>query len=149
MSCNYRTFDFLRIMHLVKTWYCQSLFIRLCPMGNWRSKALWKRFCCRLSFAPSYFIHPQKIHFLILISPLLLHQVTGILTSLCAIYKLGHRATLLSTVDTVWPCLFLTETNKNFANNTLVRKLLVKLSQRFGMCYLRPKVAAWRYQRGK
>ncbi|RHZ45413.1 hypothetical protein Glove_680g46 [Diversispora epigaea] len=74
--------------------------------------------------------------------------ITGILTSLCAIYKLGQRQTLLPTLEIAWPCLSLLEDNKIFANNTLVRKMLVKLAQRFGLCYLKPKVAAWRYKRG-
>ncbi|CAG8433293.1 13041_t:CDS:10 [Ambispora gerdemannii] len=74
--------------------------------------------------------------------------VIGILDSLCAIYKLGQRSTLLPTVSIAWPCLSLIESNKNFANNMLVRKLLVKLAQRFGLCFLRPKVASWRYKRG-
>ncbi|KAJ3277479.1 hypothetical protein HK104_003260, partial [Borealophlyctis nickersoniae] len=33
-------------------------------------------------------------------------------------------------------------------NNALLRKLLVKLTQRLGLCYMKPRVAAWRYQRG-
>ncbi|CAG8461477.1 14387_t:CDS:10 [Funneliformis mosseae] len=74
--------------------------------------------------------------------------ITGILTSLCAIYKLGQRQTLLPTLEQAWPCLFLLEENETFSNNALVRKMLVKLAQRFGMCYLKPKVASWRYQRG-
>ncbi|PKK78732.1 ARM repeat-containing protein [Rhizophagus irregularis] len=74
--------------------------------------------------------------------------ITGIFTSLCAIYKLGQRQTLLPTLETAWPCLFILEENKTFANNTLVRKMSVKLAQRFGLCYLKPKVASWRYQRG-
>ncbi|CAG8496822.1 13874_t:CDS:10, partial [Acaulospora colombiana] len=74
--------------------------------------------------------------------------ITGILTSLCAIYKLGQRQTLLPTLDIAWSCLFLLEDDGTFSKNTLVRKMLVKLAQRFGLCYLRPKVASWRYKRG-
>ncbi|CAG8507035.1 2498_t:CDS:10, partial [Acaulospora morrowiae] len=74
--------------------------------------------------------------------------ITGILTSLCAIYKLGQRQTLLPTLDIAWNCLFSFEGDQIFSNNTLVRKMLVKLAQRFGLCYLRPKVASWRYKRG-
>lgn len=37
---------------------------------------------------------------------------------------------------------------EQYANNALVRKLKTKLTQRVGLCYLKPKVAAWRYQRG-
>lgn len=35
-----------------------------------------------------------------------------------------------------------------YANNALVRKLKTKLTQRVGLCYLKPKIASWRYQRG-
>lgn len=35
-----------------------------------------------------------------------------------------------------------------YANNAVVRKLQTKLTQRVGLCYLKPKVASWRYQRG-
>ncbi|CAG8506383.1 18612_t:CDS:10 [Dentiscutata erythropus] len=74
--------------------------------------------------------------------------IIGVLTSLCAIYKLGQRQTLLPTLESVWSCLNLLEGNKLFANNTLYRKMFVKLAQRIGLCYLKPKVASWRYQRG-
>ncbi|CAG8754985.1 3398_t:CDS:10 [Cetraspora pellucida] len=74
--------------------------------------------------------------------------ITGIITSLCAIYKLGQRQTLLPTLESVLPCLNLLEGNQSFVNNTLIRKLLVKLAQRIGLCYLKPKVASWRYHRG-
>ncbi|CAG8736301.1 24921_t:CDS:10 [Gigaspora margarita] len=74
--------------------------------------------------------------------------IIGILTSLCAIYKLGQRQTLLPTLESVWPCLNLLEGNQLFANNALFRKMFVKLAQRIGLCYLKPKVASWRYQRG-
>ncbi|KAG1226647.1 hypothetical protein G6F35_002844 [Rhizopus arrhizus] len=35
-----------------------------------------------------------------------------------------------------------------YANNSLIRKLRTKLTQRVGLAYLKPKVAKWRYQRG-
>lgn len=35
-----------------------------------------------------------------------------------------------------------------YANNAVVRKLRTKLTQRVGLCYLKPKIASWRYQRG-
>jgi hypothetical protein len=36
----------------------------------------------------------------------------------------------------------------NKPNQTLTRKLLIKLIQRIGLTYLPPRVATWRYQRG-
>ena len=35
-----------------------------------------------------------------------------------------------------------------YENNALIRKLRTKLTQRIGLCYLKPKIAPWRYQRG-
>ncbi|CAJ0762706.1 18083_t:CDS:10, partial [Entrophospora sp. SA101] len=69
--------------------------------------------------------------------------ITGIFTSLCAIYKLGQRQSLLPTLETAWQCLFILEENQMFTNNALVRKMLVKLAQGFGLCYLKPKIASW------
>ena len=42
----------------------------------------------------------------------------------------------------------MTELSFRDTNNTLLRKLYTKLTQRLGMIFLRPKIAAWRYQRG-
>lgn len=37
---------------------------------------------------------------------------------------------------------------EKYDNNALIRKLRIKLTQRVGLCYLKPKIAPWRYQRG-
>ncbi|KAI8636410.1 tubulin folding cofactor D C terminal-domain-containing protein [Parasitella parasitica] len=75
-------------------------------------------------------------------------ETTGILQSLCITYQLAPRKVLLPTLDdTVTPLITLPFFDE-YANNTLVRKLRTKLTQRVGLCYLKPKVAAWRYQRG-
>ncbi|KAI9142406.1 armadillo-type protein [Paraphysoderma sedebokerense] len=73
---------------------------------------------------------------------------TGILTTLCTIYEYGQRSFLLKMIERTLPCLQLLQ-DKSTANNALLRKLLVKLGQRLGMVYLKPKVASWRYQRGQ
>lgn len=36
----------------------------------------------------------------------------------------------------------------NYSSNSLIRKLRIKLTQRVGLCFLKPKIAPWRYQRG-
>ncbi|KAI7861698.1 tubulin folding cofactor D C terminal-domain-containing protein [Spinellus fusiger] len=75
-------------------------------------------------------------------------ETSGILMSLCATYQLSPREVLLPTLDDyITPLLTMPFFNK-FADNTLVRKLRTKLTQRVGLCYLRPKIASWRYQRG-
>ncbi|GAN10993.1 tubulin-specific chaperone D-like [Mucor ambiguus] len=75
-------------------------------------------------------------------------ETTGILQSLCITYQLAPRKVLLPTLDvSIIPLLTLPFFDQ-YANNALVRKLKTKLTQRVGLCYLKPKVAAWRYQRG-
>ncbi|OBZ90614.1 Tubulin-specific chaperone D [Choanephora cucurbitarum] len=75
-------------------------------------------------------------------------ETTGILQSLCITYQLSPRSVLLPTLDdTIMPLLSMRFFD-DYANNSLIRKLRTKLTQRVGLCYLRPKVASWRYKRG-
>lgn len=67
---------------------------------------------------------------------------------MCITYQLAPRKVLLPTLDdTIIPLITMPFFDQ-YANNALVRKLKTKLTQRVGLCYLKPKVAAWRYQRG-
>ncbi|CAO0797055.1 unnamed protein product [Mucor circinelloides] len=75
-------------------------------------------------------------------------ETTGILQSLCITYQLAPRKILLPTLDDSIIPLLTMPFFEQYANNALVRKLKTKLTQRVGLCYLKPKVAAWRYQRG-
>ncbi|CAB4042799.1 partial, partial [Paramuricea clavata] len=72
--------------------------------------------------------------------------MTGILSTLALLFKHGKRADLITharTVrETVESCDILT------VNNSLLRKLYVKLIQRLGLTFLKPRLAAWRYKRG-
>ncbi|KAJ3002241.1 hypothetical protein HKX48_002419, partial [Thoreauomyces humboldtii] len=71
----------------------------------------------------------------------------GVLLALCTIYKGGRRGLLLPTLDSVLPCCSLID--EPFAqSNALLRKLLIKLTQRAGLIYLKPRAAKWRYDRG-
>ncbi|TPX62107.1 hypothetical protein PhCBS80983_g00682 [Powellomyces hirtus] len=71
----------------------------------------------------------------------------GMLLALCTIYKGGRRELLLPTLDHVLPCCNLVE--EPFAqNNALLRKLLIKLTQRAGLTFMKPRAAKWRYDRG-
>ncbi|KAH8549512.1 armadillo-type protein [Umbelopsis sp. PMI_123] len=75
-------------------------------------------------------------------------KVTGFLSSLCAIFQYAARDILLPALDDVaFPILSLPFIN-NFSGNSVIRKLYIKLSERISLCYLRPRVARWRYQRG-
>lgn len=70
----------------------------------------------------------------------------GILQALAQLFKHGKRedcipyaATVLNALDNCKLC---------DSNQTVLRKLGVKLVQRLGLTFLKPKVANWRYQRG-
>ena len=76
-------------------------------------------------------------------------RVTGILQTLVEIFKVGHRDDLLSRIDKVFEHVLQAEiTNKFMARSTIIRKSKVKLAQRIGCIFLKPKVASWRYKRG-
>lgn len=71
--------------------------------------------------------------------------VNAALSSLCHIYKFGLRDRLLSTLDdTVLLCEFYNHPKAQ--SNSLLRKMAIKLAQRVAQCYLKQKVAKWRYQ---
>ncbi|KAF9096373.1 hypothetical protein BGX29_008588 [Mortierella sp. GBA35] len=72
----------------------------------------------------------------------------GIMGTLCWIFKLGQREVLLPIADELEELLVGVETKESLMSNSAVKKYIVKLSQRVGLCLLKPRVAAWRYQRG-
>lgn len=74
-------------------------------------------------------------------------QLRGILHALCMIYKYGQRSLLLPTLSKSHDS-FLLMTKPQIISNSLLRKLLTKLSQRIALCYMKPRMAKWRYQRG-
>jgi hypothetical protein len=68
---------------------------------------------------------------------------------LVEVFKIGHREDLLSRINIVFADIVQSEVkNKFMAKNSIIRKSKVKLAQRIGCIFLKPKVAAWRYQRG-
>eukprot|EP00833_Pecoramyces_ruminatium_P018099 jgi/Orpsp1_1/1192131/evm.model.d7180000090794.1 len=71
----------------------------------------------------------------------------GILISLCTIYKQGLRDYILPLANDTLPVIHLFDDDR-FNNNSLLKKLLIKLAQRIGLCFLKPKIAKWRYKRG-
>ena len=70
----------------------------------------------------------------------------GCLSALALVFKQGKRADLLELCSAVLERL--QSTNIMELNNLVLRKLAVKLTQRVGMTLLKPRLAAWRYQRG-
>ncbi|XP_058417961.1 tubulin-specific chaperone D isoform X5 [Diceros bicornis minor] len=70
----------------------------------------------------------------------------GTLQALAQIFKHGKREDCLPYAATVLACL--DGCRLPDSNQTLLRKLGVKLVQRLGLTFLKPKVAKWRYQRG-
>jgi hypothetical protein len=74
-------------------------------------------------------------------------SLTGVLLALAYVFKLGKRAELLPHAA---PLLGHIETNQlSQCPNTLLRKLAAKLVHRLGLTFLPPRLAPWRYQRGK
>ncbi|XP_028674483.2 tubulin-specific chaperone D [Erpetoichthys calabaricus] len=70
----------------------------------------------------------------------------GMLQSLAQLFKHGKRDDMLHYAPTVLKCL--DNSNLSESNQTILRKLGVKLMQRLGLTFLKPKIAKWRYQRG-
>ncbi|XP_053232090.1 tubulin-specific chaperone D isoform X1 [Podarcis raffonei] len=70
----------------------------------------------------------------------------GMLQALAQLFKHGKREDCLPYASTVLDCLDNCKLSES--NQTLLRKLGVKLVQRLGLTFLKPKVAKWRYQRG-
>ncbi|XP_036125871.1 tubulin-specific chaperone D isoform X1 [Molossus molossus] len=70
----------------------------------------------------------------------------GMLQALAQIFKHGKREDCLPYAATVLKCL--DSCRIPDSNHTLLRKLRVKLVQRLGLTFLKPRVAKWRYQRG-
>jgi hypothetical protein len=73
-------------------------------------------------------------------------RLIGVLHCLGQIFKHGHRNRLsMYATEVLTPCLSAFVK----ADNTLIRKLLSKLFQRIAMTFLPPRIASWRYTRGK
>uniref|UniRef100_A0A7N4V772 Tubulin-specific chaperone D n=1 Tax=Sarcophilus harrisii TaxID=9305 RepID=A0A7N4V772_SARHA len=70
----------------------------------------------------------------------------GMLQALAQVFKHGTRESCLSYASTVLECL--DNCRLSESNHTLLRKLGVKLVQRLGLTFLKPRLAKWRYQRG-
>ncbi|XP_022608201.1 tubulin-specific chaperone D isoform X3 [Seriola dumerili] len=70
----------------------------------------------------------------------------GALQSLAKLFKHGKRDDLLQYAPTILQCL--EQKHLSESSQAMLRKLGVKLIQRLGLTFLKPRLAAWRYQRG-
>ncbi|KAF0032783.1 hypothetical protein F2P81_015073 [Scophthalmus maximus] len=70
----------------------------------------------------------------------------GTLQSLATIFKHGKRGDLLQYAPKILQCL--EQKHLSESSQAMLRKLGVKLIQRLGLTFLKPRLAAWRYQRG-
>jgi len=76
-------------------------------------------------------------------------RVAGIFQTLVEIFKIGHREDFLPRIDLVFEQFLNVEIKNPFMlKSTIIRKSKVKLAQRIGCIFLKPKVAKWRYKRG-
>ncbi|PKU33648.1 tubulin-specific chaperone hypothetical protein [Limosa lapponica baueri] len=72
--------------------------------------------------------------------------MNGMLQALAQLFKHGKREDCLPYAATVLECLDNCKLSES--NQMVLRKLGMKLVQRLGMTFVKPKVAKWRYQRG-
>ena len=68
--------------------------------------------------------------------------LTGLLTTLAQLFKHGKREDLLQYTPRVLEKL--ESLNLTDSNNTLLRKMGVKVTQRLGLTFLKYRIAAWR-----
>ncbi|XP_035036046.2 tubulin-specific chaperone D isoform X2 [Hippoglossus stenolepis] len=72
--------------------------------------------------------------------------LNGVLQSLAKLFKHGKRDDLLQYAPTILRCL--EQRHLSESSQAILRKPGVKLIQRLGLTFLKPRLAAWRYQRG-
>ncbi|XP_077590040.1 tubulin-specific chaperone D isoform X2 [Stigmatopora nigra] len=75
-----------------------------------------------------------------------IRMLDGALQSLAMLFQHGKREDLLQHTSRVLRCL--EEKHLSESSEATLRKLNVKLIQRLGLTYLKPRLAPWRYQRG-
>nr|XP_010919466.1 tubulin-folding cofactor D isoform X3 [Elaeis guineensis] len=75
-------------------------------------------------------------------------RLLGVVEALASIFKVGSRKILLNVVSTTWNDSSLLMKSTTATRSSLLRKFLVKLSQRVGLTCLPHRSPTWRY-RGK
>ncbi|KAI5401634.1 tubulin-folding cofactor D isoform X1 [Lathyrus oleraceus] len=72
-------------------------------------------------------------------------EVLGTIEALAAIFKAGSRNLLLDVIPVVWNDTSLLYKSSIAAGNPLLRKNLIKLTQRIGLASLPHRLPSWRY----
>eukprot|EP00536_Pseudo-nitzschia_multiseries_P008637 jgi/Psemu1/257408/estExt_Genewise1Plus.C_2220030 len=75
----------------------------------------------------------------------------GVLQTLVSMIKMStsHRDKVLESTKPYWSLIEKISSAKNRPSNVVLRKYLVKWWTRLGVLYLPPRIASWRYQRGR
>ncbi|KAJ6832004.1 tubulin-folding cofactor D [Iris pallida] len=73
-------------------------------------------------------------------------KLLGVVEALASIFKIGSRNILLSVVSTIWSDISLLMKSTTAVRSPLLRKYLVKLSQRIGLTCLPHCSPSWRYK---
>ncbi|CAL9204387.1 unnamed protein product [Musa hybrid cultivar] len=72
-------------------------------------------------------------------------KLLGFVEALSSIFKVGSKKVLLSVISTTWMDCSLLMRSATSSRSPLLRKLLVKLSQRIGLTCLPHRSQSWRY----
>jgi hypothetical protein len=72
-------------------------------------------------------------------------RLLGVVEALASIFKAGSRKVLIDEIDDVWVHILVLIKSDRAAKSPLLRKYLVKLTQRIGLIYLPPRSPTWRY----
>lgn len=80
--------------------------------------------------------------------PLNAFFITGIFNSLVEIFKIGQRNELLQKIQYVMPFLKSTNFGAKTTESSVLRQAKVKLAQRIGLIYLKPRTIKWLYRMG-
>lgn len=72
-------------------------------------------------------------------------RLLGVVEALASIFKVGSRKILLNVVSTTWNDISLLMKSTIATRSSLLRKFLVKLSQRVGLTCLPHRSPSWRY----
>jgi hypothetical protein len=76
-------------------------------------------------------------------------ELVGISQNFVELFKLGHRNDFVNRIEQVFePVIEAKFEVETIKKSSMLRKYKMKLSQRLGLQYLKPRVTKWRYQRG-